>query len=111
MITLAGNIFKRLRTEGPIKTFRLVRARSRALVCGLMEDKRRGVSTSLIVKEQEPEIADPHCHYYAATDYETFHLAMQHLEIRAGEDVFVDFGAGKGRIVILAAELPFHRVI
>ncbi|MDB6173569.1 MAG: hypothetical protein JWL59_2880 [Chthoniobacteraceae bacterium] len=111
MITLAGNIIKRIRTEGPAKTFRLMKARSRALVCALMEDQRRGVSTSRIVKDQEPEIADPHCHYYAATDYETFHLAMQHLEINPAKEVFVDFGSGKGRIVILAAELPLRRVI
>jgi hypothetical protein len=111
MITLAGNILKRIRTEGPAKTFHLMKARGRALVYALIEDQRRGVSTSVIVKTQEPEIADPHCHYYAATDYETFHLAMQHLPIRPGEDVFVDYGSGKGRIVMLGAELPFRRVI
>ncbi|MES2569551.1 MAG: class I SAM-dependent methyltransferase [Verrucomicrobiota bacterium] len=111
MITLAGNILKRFQNEGAIKTLRLMKARSRALVCALLEDRRRGISTALIVKEQEPEIADVRCHYYAATDYETFHLAMQQVVVRAGEDVFVDFGSGKGRIVMLAAELPFRQVI
>ena len=111
MLTLAGNVIKRLGTEGPLSTLRLMGARSRALVRSFLEDGRRGVSTALAVKDQEPEIKDARCHWYVATDYETFNLAMDQVLVRPGEDIFVDFGSGKGRMVLLAAERPFRRII
>ena len=111
MLTLTANVIKRARTQGLFFTLWLIGARSRALVRSFIEDRRRGVSTAREVKDQEPEIKDARCHWYVATDYETFNLAMDHLIIRPGEDVFVDFGSGKGRIVLLAAELPFRRII
>ena len=111
MLTLAGNVINRLRTEGPLSTLRLMGARSRALVRSFLEDRRRGFSTARAVKDQEPEIKDARCHWYVATDYETFDLAMSRVSVRPGEDVFVDFGSGKGRMVLLAAERPFRRII
>jgi len=111
MLTLAKNVIKRLRTQGLFFTLWLIGARTRALIRSFVEDRRRGLSTARVVKKQEPEIEDARCHWYVATDYETFHLAMDQVLIRPGEDIFVDFGSGKGRIVLLAAELPFRRVI
>ncbi len=102
---------RRLRTEGVRKTGRLAVARGRGLLRSFLEDRRRGVSTARAVKDRELGITDARCHWYVATDYETFERAMRHVEFRPNEDVFVDFGSGKGRIVLLAAQYPFRRVM
>lgn len=111
MLDLADKVFKRFRTEGADKTLRLIVARSRSLVRSVIEDRRRGVLTTRVVKDRELGIQDLRNHWYVATDYETFTEAIRHVGVRPGEDVFVDYGSGKGRIVMLAAELPFRRVI
>jgi len=56
-------------------------------------------------------ITDNACHDYLATSYVRFRQLMKHVEIHADEDVFLDFGSGLGRAVILAATYPFTRVI
>jgi 16S rRNA G966 N2-methylase RsmD len=111
LLDLADKVLKRFRTEGTDKTLRLIVARSRSLVRSLIEDRRRGVLTTRVVKDRELGIQDLRNHWYVATDYETFTEAIRHVGVRPGEDVFVDYGSGKGRIVMLAAELPFRRVI
>lgn len=111
MLVLITNALKRLKTEGPRATVWLAGARLRALVRSLLEDRRRGVSTARAVKDRELGNDDLRNHWYVATDYETFDQAMRHVEIRPGEDVFVDMGSGKGRIVLLAADHPFRRII
>ena len=111
MIVRLRNIIKRLKTEGVASTLRLARARIASLGRSLTEDRRRGVSTAREMTADELGITDLRNHWYVATDYETFHEAMQHVDIRPGEDVFADIGAGMGRIVLLAAELPFRRVL
>ena len=111
MLVFAGNVIKRFVTEGPRQTLRLAAARLRSLIRSSLEDRRRSVSTAGEVKDRKLGIKDRRNHWYVATDYETFDLAMSHVGIRPGEDVFVDFGSGKGRIVLLAANQPFRRVI
>src|SRR5262245_30254566 len=46
-----------------------------------------------------------------ATRPRTFARIMQTMKIRPEDYVFVDFGSGKGRIVMLASELPFKKII
>jgi hypothetical protein len=48
---------------------------------------------------------------YAPIDYGSFKSVMRCLKIDPGRDVFLDYGAGKGRAVVLAATYPFKRVI
>ncbi|HUG69107.1 MAG TPA: class I SAM-dependent methyltransferase [Pirellulaceae bacterium] len=48
---------------------------------------------------------------YQPVPYASFDAAMRHVSIRPGEDVFVDYGCGMGRAVVLAATYPFRRVI
>ena len=36
---------------------------------------------------------------------------MRHLSIQPGKDVFMDYGSGLGRVLILAATYPFKKVI
>ena len=111
MIVRVRNIVKRLRADGVASTLRLMRARIASLRRSQTEDRRRGVTTAREMTAEELGITDLRNHWYVATDYETFHDAMRQVDIRSGEDVFVDIGAGMGRIVLLAAELPFRRVL
>src|SRR6266478_4126140 len=111
LLHLASKIVERVNTEGAASTLRLIGARTRSLVRSLLEDRSRGVWTTRTMKDTELGISDRRNHWYVPTDYETFQRAIQRVSIRAGRDVFVDFGSGMGRIVMLAAALPFRRVI
>lgn len=111
MLALTANALGRLKTDGLRDTVWLAGARIRALVRSLVEDRRRGVSTAGAVNARQLRIKDRSNHWYVATDYETFNLAISHVSIRPGEDVFVDFGSGKGRMILLAANHPFRRII
>ncbi len=111
MNTVLGNILKRFQTEGVSSALRLMGARIGSLLRSAIEDRRRGVSTARELKDRALGITDLSNHWYVATDYQTFRRAMKHVDIRPGEDVFVDIGAGMGRMVLLAAELPFRKVL
>ena len=50
-------------------------------------------------------------HDYAPTSFRAFRAFMSAVPIEAGRDVFVDIGCGKGRVLILAAQYPFRRII
>jgi hypothetical protein len=48
---------------------------------------------------------------YMATQPEWFHIVLSQLAIDYERYVFVDFGSGKGRALLLASTLPFKEVI
>jgi len=48
---------------------------------------------------------------YEPTDYRSLRRALRQLDGRPAEDVFLDYGSGKGRAVVLTAMYPFRRVI
>lgn len=52
-----------------------------------------------------------HAVHYEATSIPKFERAMRLLGDRADGFTFVDLGSGKGRVLMLAALRPFHRVI
>ncbi|MBI4528245.1 MAG: hypothetical protein HY695_31005 [Deltaproteobacteria bacterium] len=56
-------------------------------------------------------VTDAACHQYIATSYIRFRQLMKLIDIRPGEDVFLDFGSGMGRAVVLAATYPFRKII
>jgi SAM-dependent methyltransferase len=110
MLEFAGKVLKRFETEGAARTLRLIGARTQSVVRSLVEDRRRGISTARAEDNHDLGIEDLRNHWYVPTDYETFQLAMEPVVVKP-DDVFVDFGSGKGRIVLLAAAFPFRRVI
>ena len=55
--------------------------------------------------------AGPDSFGYQPIPYSSFDAAMRRVPIAAGQDVFVDYGCGMGRAIVLAARLPFQRVI
>jgi len=51
------------------------------------------------------------CNGYEPVDFRCFDIVMQHLSPVRPEDVFLDYGCGMGRAVVLAAQHPFRRVL
>jgi len=49
--------------------------------------------------------------HYQAVFPERFREALESLTIEYGDYTFIDFGSGKGRAVLLAAQYPFQKVI
>lgn len=48
---------------------------------------------------------------YMPTEPFRFEAALSNLKIRFEDFLFIDFGSGKGRVLLMASELPFKRVI
>lgn len=69
-----------------------------------------GIQSSGKVSTQELGIDSSFCHGYEPTDYRTLREIMRRLAIRRNVDVFLDFGAGMGRTVVVAATYPFRAV-
>jgi SAM-dependent methyltransferase len=75
------------------------------------EDCRFGIRTAGLIPI-ETLVQDWHgCHDYAPTSFRAFRAFMSAVPIQPGLDVFVDIGCGKGRVLVLAAQYPFRRVI
>ena len=69
-----------------------------------------GIETSSC-DEWKDSYDDPAYVRYEPLSYECIDGALSSLEIRPGEDAFLDYGCGKGRIITVAATYPFRRVI
>ncbi|HEY2990396.1 MAG TPA: class I SAM-dependent methyltransferase [Candidatus Binatia bacterium] len=74
-------------------------------------DWRFGIFSHMEVYINEFGVTDTACHDYAASSYLRFRQLMKLITIRAGMDVFLDFGSGMGRAVVLASTYPFRKVI
>lgn len=74
-------------------------------------DWRYGVNTNdkLLLHEAYANNSDYHA-YHPAT-YASVRECLKRIKIRPQEDVFIDFGCGKGRVLCVAARLPFRKVI
>jgi SAM-dependent methyltransferase len=77
----------------------------------LLYEWRYGIVSDTEILADQLGITDLACHDYLATGYMRFRQVMRHLVIRPDEDVFLDFGSGLGRAVILAGTYPFRKVI
>jgi hypothetical protein len=102
-----GSIFQLMRSQGVWKTLTSLKNR--------LEDRyldyRLGIFTSEIKTKQELGLTRDEERQYIPSDYGSFRKLMKTLEIKEGADVFVDFGAGMGRSVVLAGLYPFRRVV
>jgi SAM-dependent methyltransferase len=48
---------------------------------------------------------------YQATEPALFHEMLSHLKIDFRDFTFIDLGSGKGRALLMAADLPFRRIL
>src|SRR5262249_43120440 len=74
-------------------------------------ERRYGIVSGGEILASELGFTEKCCHDYQATSYVRFRQLMKQIAIRDDEDVFLDYGSGLGRAVILAATYPFRKVI
>jgi tRNA G46 methylase TrmB len=77
-------------------------------------DEQFGVDTGGCIHPTDLTIDSPnqlHAVSYGGTDPRDFRIAIASLPIDYRRFVFVDFGSGKGRVLLLATEFPFKRVV
>jgi hypothetical protein len=84
-------------------------ARLPGLVNRLIE-RAHGVDTSGFVELEPLGLASPERTRYSPADWLSTSLALARLK-PTESDVFLDFGAGKGRVMVAAARLRFGKVI
>ncbi|HWL91926.1 MAG TPA: hypothetical protein VNT79_00175, partial [Phycisphaerae bacterium] len=74
-------------------------------------ERRLGIRSADYVQLPELGIHNALCKPYAPAEHRTLRRVLSSLSIRPGEDVFIDFGSGMGRVVVVAATFPFKKVI
>lgn len=73
-------------------------------------DRRFGVDTAGVLIL--PEIhSDPQFRGYSPTPHSRFFRLLRQIDVDYTRFIFVDFGCGKGKAVLLAAEFPFKRIL
>ncbi len=73
-------------------------------------DRRRGTDTSRIVDLATAGVHTDGRIPYVPSGWRSLPSALRHIPV-SEDDVFLDLGCGKGRVVLQAAERPFKRVI
>src|SRR3954466_14494536 len=86
-----------------------VRAARRALATVAFE-RRLNVETEGIVPLSDFGLEHPDRVVYTPSPWRDFRRALPRHDV-GDDDVFLDLGAGMGRILVLAARYPFKRVI
>lgn len=77
-------------------------------------DRRYGVDTSGILPVTVFNVAGAHVEHanpYVGTDPRLFREMLGRVPVQYPDYVFIDFGSGKGRCLLLASEWPFRRVL
>lgn len=106
MRPLWQRIWSRISRRGPLQTLRFAWYQ-------LMErlwERRLGIETAQCIPWQQLG-NDADREDYMPTDYQLFFRALRRVKIDPARDVFLDYGSGKGRNLVLAARAPFRRVI
>lgn len=75
------------------------------------QERRLGIESARAARMDELGIDDERCLMYTPTKFRDFREIMRRIAIREDRDVFIDFGSGKGRVVIMAGTYPFRRVL
>lgn len=104
------DISRKLRDSLTQRGFRNTLRRVWRKASNRLREHRLGIRTTGSITGGELEF-DAASFGYQPIPYASFDAAMCHVSIRPGEDVFVDYGCGMGRAVVLAATYPFRRVI
>jgi SAM-dependent methyltransferase len=97
-----------------LRRVRSLPARRRAARRSVAWDERHGVETAALVHLAALDIDSPNRELgegYQASDPDDFRRLIEALPIRYEDFVFVDYGSGKGRALLLASEFPFSRIV
>jgi SAM-dependent methyltransferase len=85
-------------------------SRTRGFIGANVFDRRQGTDTSRIVDLATAGVHTDGRIPYVPSSWRNLPSALRHIPI-SDDDVFLDLGSGKGRVVLQAAERPFKRVI
>jgi SAM-dependent methyltransferase len=85
-------------------------SRTRGFIGANVFDRRQGTDTSRIVDLATDGIHTDGRIPYVPSSWRNLPSALRHIPI-SDDDVFLDLGSGKGRVVLQAAKRPFKRVI
>jgi SAM-dependent methyltransferase len=91
-------------------TLRMAVSSARGFIGAHVFDRRHGIDTSRIVDLADIGIDAENRIGYTPSGWRNLPSALRHIPI-SDDDVFLDLGSGKGRVVIQAARHPFKRVI
>jgi SAM-dependent methyltransferase len=81
-------------------------------VVDFFKERRLGIRTSGLIPIETLMDEWQGNHDYAPTSIRAFHAFIESLDIRReDEEVFVDYGSGLGRVLLLASEYPFKRIV
>src|SRR5262249_41465007 len=75
------------------------------------QDRRLRINTRGYIRPEALGFSYPEHHAYAPIRYGALYPVLRTLPVRSVESTFLDYGAGKGRAVAVAATLPFRRII
>lgn len=101
------NLFEVARREGPHQALASLRHRASER----FYEWRFGVQTDGGASPEQLGFTNPACRRYEATDYATLFRLLGGLKWQEGRELFIDFGCGKGRVLLVAAMQPVRRVI
>ena len=73
-------------------------------------ERRLGIETATS-REWKEWLQGTECTGYEPLSYACIDTALRSLRVTKGQDVLVDYGCGKGRVLAVAATLPFKRVV
>lgn len=107
---LLGRVPQKLRESLAERGVRNTCRRLFRAVSSRWRERRLGIRTTGSISGSEMEF-DAESFGYQPVPFASFDAAMRHVAVRPGEDVFIDYGCGMGRAVVLAAQFPFRRVI
>lgn len=93
-----------------ISAARHVYATARRYIEYVLFDRPAGIETAKVVHLDELGLDAKNRQDYHPTPWPLLKRALSQQDI-ADDDVFVDFGCGKGRVIVHAAMYPFRRVI
>jgi SAM-dependent methyltransferase len=104
--SLAQKIVMSIRTVGAGDTLK----RALGHILNVYYEWYFGVTTAGILYPRESGFDNPEFQEYAPTEFYSFMKMLKTLNITKN-DVFLDYGSGMGRALIMAAMHPFRRVI
>jgi len=81
------------------------------LVSEKYHEARLPIDTSGIVELEDLGISDQNAHPYMPVPYPACRQLLSSIPIRPDENVLIDFGCGKGRILCLSGQYRFREVI
>lgn len=73
-------------------------------------ERALGIDTTGIIEEEEIYVSEPEREGYQGSGWIDLRRMLRPGEVNP-DDVFLDLGSGKGKVVMLAARYPFARVI